>query len=99
MYYEVQRLQIEGLSHSAIAAGLEGIKLAKIKGAYKGRITGSNEDALTFLSKKRTKEALAYLRKGGLKSVEISKLTGLHINTITKNKKVGYRCEFCQNVF
>ena len=68
---------------------LEGIKMAKLKGGvYKGRIEGSKEDVLNFLSKKKNKEALAYLKKG-YKAIEISKLTGLHINTITKIKKLG----------
>lgn len=67
---------------------LEGIKIAKIKGIYKGRATGSIEDTLTFLSKKGNKEALALLKKG-YKAVDVAKLTGLHINTITKIKKVG----------
>lgn len=67
---------------------LEGIKIAKIKGIYKGRAKGSTEDRLAFLSKKGNKEALSYLKKG-YKAVEISKLTGLHVNTISKVKKLG----------
>src|SRR5215218_1969801 len=67
---------------------LEGIKLAKLKGVYKGRVKGSREDVSAFLSKKSNKEALAYLKKG-YKAVEVAKLTGLHLNTITKIKKLG----------
>jgi DNA invertase Pin-like site-specific DNA recombinase len=67
---------------------LEGIKLAKLKGVYKGRVKGSREDIAAFLSKKSNKEALAYLKKG-YKAVEVAKLTGLHLNTITKIKKLG----------
>lgn len=67
---------------------VEGIKIAKMKGVYKGRIEGSKEDILTFLGKEKNKKALDYLKKG-YKAVEISKLTGVHINTITKIKKVG----------
>ena len=67
---------------------LEGIKLAKLKGVYKGRVKGSSEDVAAFLSKKSNKEALAYLKKG-YKGVEVAKLTGLHLNTITKIKKLG----------
>jgi DNA invertase Pin-like site-specific DNA recombinase len=67
---------------------LEGIQIAKLKGVYKGRAEGSREDVLTFLSKKKNKEALDYLKRG-LKAVEVSKLTGLHLNTITKIKKLG----------
>lgn len=66
----------------------EGIRLAKMKGAYKGRVQGSKEDILTFLSKEKNKKALDYLKKG-YKAVEISKITGIHINTITKIKKLG----------
>jgi DNA invertase Pin-like site-specific DNA recombinase len=67
---------------------LEGIKLAKLKGVYKGRVKGSTEDVAAFLSKKSNKEALAYLKRG-YKAVEVAKLTGLHLNTITKIKKLG----------
>jgi len=55
---------------------------------YKGRVEGSKEDMVSFLSKKGNKEALAYLKKG-YKAVEIAKITGLHLNTITKIKKHG----------
>jgi DNA invertase Pin-like site-specific DNA recombinase len=67
---------------------LEGIKIAKMKGVYKGRVEGSKEDNLKFLAKDKNKKALEYLKKG-YKAVEISKLTGVHINTITKIKKIG----------
>jgi DNA invertase Pin-like site-specific DNA recombinase len=66
----------------------EGIKIAKLKGTYKGRVQGSKEDTFKFLSKEKNKKALEYLKKG-YKAVEISKLTGLHINTITKIRKLG----------
>jgi DNA invertase Pin-like site-specific DNA recombinase len=67
---------------------LEGIKIAKLKGVYKGRVKGSREDVAAFLFKKGNKEALAYLKKG-YKAVEVAKLTDLHLNTITKIKKLG----------
>ena len=70
----------------------EGIRIAKLKGVYKGRQEGSKEDILTFLSKEKNKKALDYLKKG-YKAVEISKITGLHINTITKIKKYGFNAE------
>lgn len=66
---------------------MEGIRIAKMKGVYQGRKEGSKEDILAFLSKTKNKKAIDYLKKG-YKSVEISKLTGLHINTITKIKKM-----------
>ena len=66
---------------------LEGIRIAKLKGnVYNGRKAGSKEDTLSFLSKEKNKKAIDYLKKG-YKGVEVSKLTGIHINTITKIKK------------
>ena len=67
---------------------VEGIKLAKLKGIYKGRVTGSTEDTLKFLGKEKNNKALELLKKG-YKAIEISKITGVHINTITKIKKLG----------
>lgn len=67
---------------------VEGIRIAKLKGVYKGRVEGSKEDSLKFLGKEKNKKALEYLKKG-YKAVEISQLLGVHINTITKIKKIG----------
>lgn len=67
---------------------LEGIRLAKLKRVYKGRKEGSKEDALVFLSKEKNKKALELLKKG-YKAVEVSKIVGININTITKVKKLG----------
>ena len=67
---------------------VEGIRIAKLKGLYQGRKEGSKEDILTFLSKEKNKKALELLKKG-YKGVEISKITGIHINTVTKIKKYG----------
>lgn len=67
---------------------LEGIKLAKLRGAYKGRIEGSREDVLAFLGKDKNRKALEYLKKG-YKATEAAKLAGVHINTVTKVKKLG----------
>ena len=69
---------------------IEGINLAKLKGVYKGRVEGSKEDTLKFLGKEQNKKTLEYLKKG-YKAVEISKITGVHINTITKIKKLGLK--------
>lgn len=66
----------------------EGIKLAKAKGVYTGRAIGSKEDVLKFLSKEKNKKALGLLKKG-YKVNEAAQLCGLHINTITKIKKLG----------
>lgn len=65
-----------------------GIEIAKAKGIYKGRVTGSIEDYDAFLNKEQNKEALKLLNKK-YKAVEVSKITGLHINTITKIKKIA----------
>lgn len=67
---------------------LEGIKIAKLKGAYTGRKEGSMESLKHFLEKPKNKKALDYLKKG-YKANEIAKLTDLHVNTITKIKKLG----------
>ena len=66
----------------------EGIKLAKARGMYKGRKPESKEDVLTFLSKKKNKKALDYL-KMGYKANEAATLAGVHPNTITKIRKLG----------
>lgn len=66
----------------------EGINIAKMKGVYKGRVQGSKEDDSKFLGKEKNKKALELLKKG-YKAIEVSKITGVHINTITKIKKIG----------
>ena len=65
-----------------------GINLAKLRKVYKGRVEGSKEDTLAFLSKNKNKKALEYLKKG-YKGKEAAQLAGIHINTITKIKKLG----------
>jgi DNA invertase Pin-like site-specific DNA recombinase len=67
---------------------MEGVRIAKMKGVYKGRKAGSKEDVLSFLSKEKNKKTLELLKKG-YKGIEISKILGVHINTITKIKKMG----------
>lgn len=67
---------------------LAGIHLAKIKGAYKGRKSGTQEDVLSFLSKPKNKKALELLRKD-YKSSEVAAIVGVHPNTVTKIKKLG----------
>jgi DNA invertase Pin-like site-specific DNA recombinase len=64
----------------------EGIEIAKALGKYKGRNQGTKEDIHYFLSKPKNKKALDYLKKG-FKNSEVSKITGLSINTIVKIKK------------
>jgi DNA invertase Pin-like site-specific DNA recombinase len=76
---EIERTQI-------LERQRQGIDLAKSKGVYKGRQSGTKEDTLKFLSKPKNKKVIEFLRKG-YKSKEISLLVGIHINTITKIKK------------
>jgi len=64
----------------------EGVAIAKALGKYKGRNKGTTEDVHYFLSKPKNKKALDYLKKG-FKNSEVSKITGLSINTIVKIKK------------
>lgn len=56
-------------------------------GIYKGRVTGSKEDVQQFLSKPKNKKALEYLKRG-MSLTEAGKLVGVHINTMTKVKKL-----------
>jgi DNA invertase Pin-like site-specific DNA recombinase len=65
---------------------LEGIAIAKAKGIYKGRSEGTSEDLVEFLNKPKNKKALDLIKKG-YKNIEVSKIVGLHPNTITKIKK------------
>ena len=65
---------------------LEGIQIAKLKGVYKGRLKGSKEDVLKFLSKPKNQKVIEYIKKG-YKNSEISKIIGINVNTITKIKK------------
>jgi DNA invertase Pin-like site-specific DNA recombinase len=67
---------------------LEGIKLAKIKGVYKGRKSDTKEDPIKFLSKPKNQKVLEYLKKG-YKGCEISKIVGVNPNTISKVKRVA----------
>ena len=65
----------------------EGIELAKLRGIYKGRVHGSKEDLRTFLSKPKVAKTIDYLKKG-YRASEISRIVGIHVNTITKVKKM-----------
>lgn len=64
----------------------QGIAIAKARNVYKGRKTGTKEDVLSFLTKPRNKRAIQLL-KNGYKASEVSKITELHPNTITKIRK------------
>jgi DNA invertase Pin-like site-specific DNA recombinase len=64
----------------------QGIQIAKARGVYKGRLEGTKEDVLTFLSKTKNKKAVDLLKKG-YKGTEVSKIVGIHLNTISKIRK------------
>jgi DNA invertase Pin-like site-specific DNA recombinase len=64
----------------------EGIAIARALGKYKGRNKGTKEDVHYFLSKPKNKKVLDYIKKG-FKNSEISKITGLSVNTIVKVRK------------
>jgi DNA invertase Pin-like site-specific DNA recombinase len=68
----------------------EGIHVAKLKGVYKGRKCGSVETVHQFLAKKDNQNALRLLQKG-YKCKEVSKIVGIHVNTVTKIKKLGFQ--------
>jgi DNA invertase Pin-like site-specific DNA recombinase len=67
----------------------EGIAIAKLKGKYTGRKSGTKEDTLTFLNKPKNQKVLTYLKKG-YKGSEIAKIIGVHPNTISKVKSVAH---------
>lgn len=65
---------------------MEGIRLAKLMNPekYSGRKQNTKESTLKFLQKHS--KAVQYLEKG-MRGVEVSKLCGISLNTITKIKK------------
>jgi len=69
---------------------LEGIRIAKFKGVYKGRQEGTVEDVHAFLNKPKNKKALDFIKKG-YKLTEAAKLANVHINTMTKIKKLAFQ--------
>ena len=66
---------------------LEGIALAKARGAYVGRRPGSVEGRARFLRKPRIRQIADYLERG-YKGVEIRKIIGCSPNTISKVKRL-----------
>jgi len=67
---------------------LQGIELTKklFPHKYSGRKQNTREDRFKFLSKPKNQKTIEYLNKG-MKGVEVSKLVGISLNTITKIKK------------
>ena len=64
---------------------MEGIRLRKEKGLYKGRQIGTTESIESFLSKSKNKEIIKLLERG-LKYSEIQKIHGCSPNLIRKIK-------------
>lgn len=71
----------------------EGIAIAKANGIYKGRKSGTSISTLDFLNKPKNKKAIEFIKIGKLKKSEVAKITGLHINTITKINKALNKLE------
>lgn len=65
----------------------EGIQRAKDNGVYTGRVKGSVESEKDFLNKPKIKEVIEYLDLG-YRSTDIIKVMDVHVNTITKVKKI-----------
>ena len=61
--------------------------MAKLHGIYKGRKKGAKGDIQKWIQKPKIAKTIEYLKKG-YKANEISKIIGIHVNTITKVKKV-----------
>ena len=67
---------------------MEGIRLRKEKGLYKGRQIGTTESSESFLSKSKNKEILKLLERG-LKYSEIQKILECSPKTIKKVKELS----------
>lgn len=65
----------------------EGIELAKLQNKFLGRKKGTKEDPLAFLSKSKNRKAMELLKRG-YKNIEVSRITDLNVNTVTKIKKL-----------
>jgi DNA invertase Pin-like site-specific DNA recombinase len=65
----------------------EGIAIAKLKGKFLGRVKGSTEDTLSFLSKPKNKKAVELLKKG-YTITEVSKIVSLSYNSVSKISKL-----------
>jgi DNA invertase Pin-like site-specific DNA recombinase len=67
----------------------DGIRIAKLKGLYKGRKPGNTEDVHTFLNKTKNKKVIELLKKG-LSGRDAAKAAEVHYNTVTKIKKLAF---------
>src|SRR6476620_59015 len=66
----------------------EGIIIAKANGIIRAEPKAVRRMYTSFLSKERNRKALDMMKRG-FKNVEISALTGLNLNTLTKIKRLG----------
>jgi hypothetical protein len=83
----IQKYMINTHERTMKERQMEGIRKAKENGVYTGRKLGSKDSDDKFLNKPKIKEVVKYLNMGW-KSVNISKEIDVHINTITKVKKL-----------
>jgi len=67
----------------------DGIKIAQLKGLYKGRVPGNREDVHSFLNKPQNKKVIDLLKKG-LNGRDAAKAAEVHYNTVTKIKKLAF---------
>ncbi|PQJ12634.1 transposase [Flavipsychrobacter stenotrophus] len=67
----------------------EGIRIAKLKGLYKGRKAGNVEDVHAFLNKPQNKKVIDLL-KLGLSAKDAASAAKVHANTVTKIKKHAF---------
>ena len=74
---------------------MEGIRLRKEKGLYKGRQIGTTESSESFLSKSKNKEIIKLLERG-LKYSEIQKIHGCSPNLILKVKRTHDQKRKCE---
>ena len=83
----IQKYMIENHHKTMKEKQKEGIQKAKKRGVYTGRKNGSSETEEQFLNKPKIKKVIEYLELGW-KSTKISQEVNIHINTITKVKKI-----------
>jgi len=83
----IQKYMIDTHHKTMKERQMDGIRKAKESGVYIGRKVGTVESVEKFLEKPKNKVVVEYL-KLGWKSVDISKEVNIHINTITKIKKL-----------
>jgi hypothetical protein len=83
----IQKYMIDKHHRTMYERKMSGIARAKEEGLYTGRKKGSSESIDDFLNKPKIKLIVEYLNKDW-KHVDIADEIGVHINTITKVKKI-----------